>query len=157
MGLDTVFIRANCFNKNNQEDNEVGYWRKCYGVNNWLVHKATKCVKHDYEFEFSTDILKPIIPEMEKYLDKMIKRAKQIGYIVDNTEELFTLAIQLYDEDNYEEYCKIEQIIKLFNCEGLTYQDFQDSIWCSISTFIQTYDNFKEAINYPTLTLIQSY
>lgn len=150
MGLDTYLIKEKPSNEyvslEDWDEIEVAYWRKCYGVNEWLKSKS-KEIENSYLKEFSTDILKPIVKKMEKYIDKLIKKSNQLGYFVDNVDDLYSLVIELDNNYGYnnQNYDKLEKIILSFNMDGLDFDSFDNSIWSSLSTFIQTYDNFRKA------------
>ena len=149
MGLDTIMHPLN-------DEKDVSYWRKCWGIDSWLGRKAVKVIKPNYEYEFNTKILKPIIPLMEKYIKQIIKKARKLGYRVKNIEELWTLIINLYD-DSSDDYYELEKIIKSFSYDGLDFEIFEDSIWNPISLFLQTHQQFKNAVKYPTLILTSSF
>lgn len=149
MGLDTSMRPLN-------SEEDVSYWRKCWGIDSWLGSKAIKVIEPNYEYEFNTKILKPIIPLMEKYIKNIIKKARKLGYRVKNIEELWTLTINLYEE-NSNDYYELEKIIKSFSYDGLDFEIFEDSIWNPISLFLQTHQQFKNAVKYPTLILTSSF
>ena len=133
MGLDMCF-------RNNKED--IAYFRKCYGLNDWI---KSKCEKIEDDYLFDTSILPPILEKMRLYLNKMISVAEQDGYFIvsqTNKYENLRLLVCEMDEEQNETYTKLDKIIKSFNIDGLTYDNFEDSIWSSVNTFIQTYKQF---------------
>lgn len=161
MGLDT-YLQKHYENYTDDmpegiyEDNEVCYWRKCWGLDHWLSSKATKVIEEQCVWEINTSVLKEPLAKMEKYIDKLIKKSNDMGYLVDDTEEL-RIVVNEIEDDNEKDYEKLLKIIKSFSCNGLDMEVFADSIWSTLSTFINTYNQFKKAIEYPTLILVSSY
>lgn len=159
MGLETIFYEH--YDRENPNDNEpsISWWRKCSGINNWLISKASKKID-DCVFEFDTSVLNDVITTMGKYIKKLAEKANFLGYFVEDIESLRSLVAKLYDEEHgydYKDYKILEKIIKSFNCNDLTFDDFEESIWDSLSNFVDTYKNFVKSVQYPTLILIESY
>lgn len=160
MGLDSCIYRKIEINSNNEEDDykytdEIAYWRKCWGVNNWLKEKVVSKVT-DQVFMIDTSIFYPILDKMKIYLNEMLKKARESGYFISEEndldlqyEELRMTAINLYEEDGhlFQDYEKLSKILLSFKIEGLDYSTFENSIWSPINTFIQTYFQFKNIID----------
>ena len=159
MGLDTSLIKKKWDSIEKSlddiEENEIAYWRKCYGINNWLKSKS-KNIENSYLKEFPAGILRPTVEKMDNYINKLIEKANELGYFVNDIDDLYSLIIEL-DNDSDENYDKLEKIIKSFNIDGLDFKTFEDSIWSSLSTFIQTYNNFKKAEKESVLYFSESY
>lgn len=153
MGLDTIIQRKN-------DGEEIAYWRKCYGIDRWLRSKAIPQDNENYEFKINTEVLKQPFEKMTNYIQKLIGRASELGYYVQDTEELKELIINL-DEGGAEEIGdldKLEKIIMSFASNGLDYSAFKDSIWSPLHTFLTTYAQFEKALNTEEeVTLISSY
>lgn len=151
MGLDMYFI------KSKEDKEEMAYFRKCYGINNWI---KSKCKKIEDNYLFDTSILPPILEKMKIYLDKMISVVEQDGYfIVSQTykyEDLRLLVCEM-DEDQNETYIKLDKIIKSFNIDGLTYNNFEDGIWSTVGTFIQAYQQFTKLEGQGEIIYIESF
>lgn len=144
MGLETFLHRKDDSILEISED-KYGYWCRCFGIDDWLSKisdnpKNPECI-------IQVEKLKQLLEPMKKRIDKMIEIVNQLGYVADNPEELRLLICDLRDEDNYEDYHKIEKCIKGFNVNGLNYNSFEDSSWGSIHTFILTYKNFEKIVN----------
>ena len=146
-----------CFIKNKEDKEEMAYFRKCYGINDWI---KSKCEKIGDNYLFDTSILPPILEKMRLYLDKMISVAERDGYfIVSQTykyENLRLLVCEM-DEEQNETYTELDKIIKSFNIDGLTYDNFEDSIWSTVGTFIQAYQQFTKLEGQGKIIYIESF
>lgn len=161
MGLDTYLIKEKPKNEytslQDWEKIEVGYWRKCYGINDWLKRKSGKKIEK-WLFEFPAEILKPIVEKMEVYIDKLIKKANELGYSVENVDDLWSTICTLDESNSIEKDLEtLDKVIYSFNIDDLDYSVFDDSIWSALSTFIQTYNNFKRASQEPVLYYGESF
>lgn len=155
MGLDTL-LRTKVWREDDDNDeDDVCYWRKCYGIDNWLAEHSSEVIEPQCTWKIETKILKDSLGTFEKYINKLIKKANQLGYEIEDFDELYSLIVSLNEEDK--DMLKLEKVIKSFDYKGLDYRTFEDSIWSPLSTFCQTYQHFKKAIQYPTLILISSY
>ena len=146
MGLDT-HLKFN--------NNDVAYWRKCYGLDSWLEKNS---IDVDDKKLFKTKILKDITDKMKLYILKMIERINELGYYVNDDEDLRLICCDLYEGniDEYNDYESIQKIIKSFSSNDLNFDTFSDSLWDPVNTFIQAYQGFMEAQNYEELELISS-
>lgn len=149
MGLDTYLHRRN------DGQNDIAYWRKCYGIDNWLSSKAKAVLDEGYRWEFDTSVLDPVIKVMSKYINKLIERANKLGYFIENEGELQDLTAELTTDQR--DYIKLEKIIRSFNFDDLTFDSFDDSIWDALHVFVMTYRNFIKAVRYDDLILVSSY
>lgn len=155
MGLDTL-LRKKVWNEDDDnKENDVCYWRKCYGIDNWLAEHASEVLEPQATWKIETKILEGSLSVFEKYINRLIKQANKLGYEIEDFDELHSLILSLNEEDN--DMLELEKVIKPFDYEGLDYRTFEDSIWSPLSTFCNTYQQFKKAIQYPTLILISSY
>lgn len=148
MGLDTYFHRKT------DGINDIAYWRKCYGVDEWLRSKAKTVLDEGCYYEFDTAVLEPIIKAMSKYISKLIECANQLGYFVENESNLQDLTAELTTDQ--EDYIRLEKIIKSFNFDGLVFASFEDSIWDALHVFVMTYRNFINTVKYNNLILVSS-
>lgn len=149
MGLDTYLHRRN------DGRNDIAYWRKCYGIDNWLSSKAKTVLDEGCRWEFDTAVLDPVIKVMSKYINKLIERANKLGYFIENESDLQDLTAELTTDQR--DYIKLEKIIRSFNFDDLTFDSFDDSIWDALHVFVMTYKNFTNAIRYDDLILVSSY
>lgn len=150
MGLDTIIRRKS-------DNEELAYWRKCYGVDRWLRSKASSELENDYEFEIDTVVLRDPVEKMEKYIARLITKANNLGYYVEDVESLKQLVSTLYEE-NIDDCEELEKIIKSFAVDGLDYSAFTDSIWAPLDIFLITYSQFQKALTTDEkVTLISSY
>ena len=139
MGLD-IYV----YDKNKgMEDENSAYWRKCYGINDWIIKHSIPLEKDYYKFD--TNLLKPIIYEMKERIDKLIELLTKDGYYISNSTDYEEIRLIVIDWSDTEKE-KYNKIIKSFNVEDLTYEHFEDSIWSPWSTFIQTFINFNNVL-----------
>ncbi len=139
MGLDMYFIDK--YDPSNNVD--LAYWRKCYGINNWIINHSEPLENQVYKFD--VNLLKPIVSEMQERIIALTERLTIDGYYISNYfdyEEVRLIVIDWTDEEE----TKYNKILKSFNIEDLTYSSFEDSIWSPWSTFIITFINFNKVL-----------
>lgn len=162
MGLDTYLESTLNSDMENDSREEICYWRKCWGVNNWLRENSTPVGEMDYYRILDTAILKDAINSMRPRIEAMLKICKEKNYVVENDFYKHKSICDLYSlicdiEDDTDTIKLLNKQIKGFKFKGLTYDVFEDCIWSALLNFVRTYNEFLKAIKYDKVYFLESY
>ena len=146
MGLDTYLLKIN---KDVEIDFdkldyylEVGYWRKCYGIDRQLNHMCDRMVG-----EYSGLIT---FGELENMYDDACEKAAKIVRLVNKHKGFpFELVDDIFELDDYDlDMYDFEFLGEAI--DSVAGEEYSDSIWGTIHTLAMTIMQLRDILRDPT-------
>lgn len=143
MGLDTYLVKVK---KGTEVDfdtdyPEVGYWRKCYGIDNLLYESCDRMIDENSGL-ITFNVLECIYDDACAKAAKVVRAVnKYKGFPFGPIDDIFEL--DDYDVDVYE-YDDLEETIN-----NIGDREYSDSIWGTIHTLATTILQLRSTIKDP--------